>query len=153
LEPRQLLTTLYWIQGGTGEWVSSASDQNWNTASDGSGSWEDWTDGVDAYIDGSSSPNITLSSDVSANTLIVDGCYSTINARGSNITLTGDDSNIGGLDFYGGTVINHGDMSVGSTGFANIYNDGTMSIGGGMSGDSFTNDGTVTFGDGYFTGM
>ena len=77
LEPRQLLTTLYWdtsatagLQGGSGTW---ASGTNWNTQADGNGSRVAWTNGADAVFSANGPGTITISSNVTANSMTFSG--------------------------------------------------------------------------------
>ena len=73
LEPRQLMTTLYWdtsaaagLQGGSGMW---ASGTNWNTdPNGGTATLVGWTNGADAVF-ANGSGTVTISPNVTANSV------------------------------------------------------------------------------------
>ena len=62
LEPRMLLSTLYW-QGGSGTW-DLTSTNHWNTAPDGSGSYVAFSNGDNAVIANGDDFTITMSSSI-----------------------------------------------------------------------------------------
>jgi hypothetical protein len=87
LEPRTLMTTLYWLPTVSSDW--NTTDANWNTASDGSGDYVAWdnTTGDDAVFENASPLTITISSSVTANSMSFGS--SDITLTGGELTLTG----------------------------------------------------------------
>ena len=87
-----MLSALYWdasptdgLQAGNGTW--SASDECWNTASNGLGTRVAWTDGSDAVFSISGPSTITVSGAVSVNSVTFSGSGYTVS--GEALTLNG----------------------------------------------------------------
>src|SRR6185437_2559801 len=58
LQPRLLLSTVYWHHTGNGDW--DRTSLNWNTAPDGAGTQVAWSDGDDAVFNTSQTATITI---------------------------------------------------------------------------------------------
>ena len=93
LEPRQLLTTLYWdtsaaagLQGGSGTW--STSDTCWNTdPAGGTDTLVGWTNDADAVFPDSGGGTITLASNIHANSVTFSGAGYVVSS--GTLTLSG----------------------------------------------------------------
>jgi len=119
LEPRVLLSTLYW-QGGDGSW----DDLNWNTKSDLTGQTIYWTEGewdndtLEAVIPSGST--VSLAGSIVASAVYNNG---TLVLGGGNV-IVGNFFNAGILEWTGGN---------GSVSGMGIWNNGTINLDGGTS--------------------
>jgi len=156
-ESRMMLaaSTLYWdapnLQAGSATWSTTAA--NWNTQPDGSGSVVPWTNGDDAVICTGGNATITVSGNVTADSITFGAVGYTI--AGSAITLSAPTSPITGNqaatitnDIVGNPIFN-GSISFNGTITGNAtFNDDSANngnvTGDGIFNDSSSNNGNVT---------
>jgi hypothetical protein len=119
LEPRQLMTTLYWdtsvtagLQSGNGVWSTSVA--NWNTAADGSGSHVAWTNGADAVFSVSGTSAVTISSSVNANSVTFSGAgYSLSGTVNGNVSVATNAATLDGVTLNGNlAVVNQATLTI-----------------------------------------
>ena len=94
LEPRLLMSTLYWAPqndgtlGGSGTWNTSTNNLVWNTQSNGHGTQRGWEAGDTAEFTGTAG-TVTVSGGVTAASLMFDvGGYTVASATGTGNTLS-----------------------------------------------------------------